>query len=100
MELRVADCTAVPSRARPPIRRILRRRYEKAPVSFLTEALILSFAVLLYRLYLLGPPLVTRNSANSVELLIFVTNQGSGPRLVDTCSWMTRPIGVGPKAIE
>jgi hypothetical protein len=62
----------------------------------------LSFAVLLYRFYLLGigPPVVTRNSANSVELLIFVTNHGSGPRLVDTCSWMTRSIGVGPKAIE
>ncbi len=36
------------------------------------------------------------NSANSVELLIFVTNQGSGPRLVEACSMITRPIGVGP----
>jgi hypothetical protein len=88
--------------SRHKYRQIVRPRDEKAPVSFLTEALILSFAVLLYRLYLLaiGPPVVTRNSVNSVELLIFVTNQGSGPRLVDTCSWMTRPIGVGPKAIE
>src|SRR5262249_41583794 len=41
-----------------------------------------------------------RNSANSVELLIFVTNHGSGPILVVTCSWIALPIGVGPKAIE
>ena len=54
------------------------------------------------RRYLLAvdAPLVPRKSANSVELLILVTNQGSGPRLTEGCSWMTRPIGVGPNAME
>ena len=41
-----------------------------------------------------------RNSANSVELLIFVTNHGSGPEAVVICSRIGFPIGVGPKAIE
>src|SRR5262249_3905619 len=41
-----------------------------------------------------------RNSAISVELLIFVTNQGSGRTVVVTCSRIGLPIGVGPKAIE
>jgi hypothetical protein len=77
----------------------------KNPDEFPTEAPDFLFALSAFwfsALYLLavGIPVVIRNSANSVELLIFVTNHGSGPRLVDTCSWMTRPIGVGPKAIE
>jgi hypothetical protein len=41
-----------------------------------------------------------RSSANSVELLIFVTNHGSGPTLAVSCSRIGLPIGVGPKAIE
>jgi hypothetical protein len=54
--------------------------------------------ILLQRISLPGN--VPRNSANSVELLMFVTNQGSGPTLAVTCSTMALPIGVGPKAIE
>src|SRR4030095_14583988 len=46
-----------------------------------------------------GGPAV-RNSANSVELLIFVTTQGSGPSVADGCSMMPRPTGIGPQAIE
>ena len=45
-------------------------------------------------------PELPRNSANSVELLIFVTNHGSCPELVASCSWMGLPMGVDPKAIE
>ena len=79
---------------------------KNAPVSFfLTGALVFveCFGFLVQdRRYLLADdaPLVPRKSANSVELLILVTNQGSGPRLTEGCSWMTRPIGVGPNAME
>jgi hypothetical protein len=45
-------------------------------------------------------PKLPRNSANSVELLIFVMNHGSGPEAVAICSRMGFPMGVGPKAIE
>jgi hypothetical protein len=77
----------------------------KTPMSFATEAPDFIFALSAFWFsapYLLavGIPVVIRNSANSVELLIFVTNQGSGPMLAVVCSWMTRPIGVGPNAIE
>jgi hypothetical protein len=70
---------------------------QKAPVSFPTEA----FAFFVVTRYLppAGGPAV-RNSANSVELLIFVTTQGSGPSVADGCSMMPRPTGIGPKAIE
>jgi len=63
----------------------------------------ISVAAVFYRrgrVYLFDEPPVVRKSANSVELLILVTYHGSGPTLSDGCSWMIRPIGVGPKAIE
>src|SRR5436190_12048723 len=63
--------------------------------------LISSFGAFLFSaFYLLPAGPVVRNSANSVELLIFVTTQGSGPSVADGCSMLPRPTGVGPKAIE
>jgi len=75
----------------------------EAPVSFsppgrlISSLRAFSFSAFYYLLPA-GP--VVRNSANSVELLIFVTTQGSGPSVADGCSMMPRPTGVGPKAIE
>src|SRR5262249_13745535 len=43
---------------------------------------------------------VSRNSAKSVELLIFVTTHGSGPSAAVGCCGIGRPTGVGPKAME
>src|SRR4029453_14188515 len=51
-----------------------------------------AFAFCFSGFYLLATGPGVWNSANSVELLILVTNQGSGPRLADGCSIMTRPI--------
>src|SRR2546423_15608812 len=53
------------------------------------------------RRYLLAvdAPLVPRKSANSGGVLILVTDQGSGPRLTEGCSWMARPVGRGPDAL-
>lgn len=48
----------------------------------------------------LSLPKLPRNSARSVEWLIFVTNHGSGASVVTDCSWIAFPMGVGPKAIE
>jgi hypothetical protein len=50
---------------------------KQASASFPTEAFVLSAFYLLWDV---------RNSATSVELLIFVMNHGSGPTLVVTCS--------------
>jgi hypothetical protein len=76
-------------------------RKTKASAGFPAEAFDFSrgfFVFLRQRISL--PGTVPRNSANSAELLIFVMNQGSGPRVAVGCSWITLPIGVGPKAIE
>ena len=50
---------------------------KQASAGFPTEAFVVSVIYLVWNM---------RNSANSVELLIFVTNHGSGPILVVTCS--------------
>src|SRR5262245_24152073 len=76
---------------------------QKKPRRVPSPRLLVVFLVLVpgYRYRLLtDDPLVPRNSPNSVELLIFVTTQGSGPRLAVGVSWITRPIGVGPNAME
>jgi hypothetical protein len=84
----------LPSGQKKPLLRLRAREpKQKTPVSFPTEAFVFS---VLTRYLPLGAPVVPRNSANSVELLILVTNQGSGAMLDVGCSWMTRPTGVGP----
>ena len=71
----------------------------KASAGFSHRGLLLWFFCTLLGAFYLGTCPVVRNSANSVELLIFVTTQGSGPRVADGCSATPLPIGVGPKAI-
>jgi hypothetical protein len=68
------------------------------PVRLNIFATVTAYRRQFQRLCLVSLPKLPRNSARSVELLIFVTNQGSGPT-VDACSGTAWPIGIGPKTI-